>query len=409
MRNLAFSLSLFVIFMIPWEDVVTLPGIGTGVKFVGLLVALFWVATVMATGQLRKPHPFHLMAFLYVAWNALSILWSGNPNQTLSQIITFVQLFGLSFILWDLYTTREKVLLGLAMYLLGAYVVLGDTLINYLAGTTFYYERFSASGTNPDDLGGILALGVPIAWFLAGSLNTGKASFWLKTLSYPYIPVALMGIALSGTRTALIATVPGLLFGLASLTRLQRWVRIVIFLILLTAGYFLLPFVPLASLQRLSTTGSELASGNLNGRIAIWRQGLISFNKHPLLGVGSNMYRSVNTAGKVLGKVAHNSFISILVEVGLIGLALFGLMLLIVIIQAWSQSKWRTSFWLAMLVTWAIGASTLTWENRKHTWLFLSLVVVNANLAKPYLQSVVAAIPSMPTFSVGRKQQVYVK
>jgi hypothetical protein len=380
MRAIAFILSLILIFMIPWEDVVNLPGLGTVARSMGLVVALFWVATVLYSGRVRKPSLFHIMACLFVLWNALSILWSGNADRTAVQILTLAQLLGLTFILWDLYTTRAALWIGLEMYILGAYVALGSAVANYFSGSAYYFERFSATGTNPDDLGIILALGIPIAWYLAVSINIGRGNTLLKLINYLYIPAALLGIALSGTRTALIAAVPGLVFGVASLTRLRLWARVAIFLSLLVAVYFLLPFVPLTSVQRLSTTGSELAGGDLNGRTTIWRQGFASFAEHPLIGVGSSMFRSVNTVGKMVGKVAHNSFLSILVEVGLVGFLLFGIMLAIVVAQAWRQPRWEAAFWLTILATWAIGASTLTWENRKPTWLFLSLVVVSANL-----------------------------
>jgi len=49
-----------------------------------------------------------------------------------------------------------------------------------------------------------------------------------------------------------------------------------------------------------------------------------------------------------------------------------------VVIQALRQPKWRSHFWLSILVTWGIGASTLTLEYRKPTWLFLSLIVASA-------------------------------
>ena len=86
------------------------------------------------------------------------------------------------------------------------------------------------------------------------------------------------------------------------------------------------------------------------------------------------MYRSVNS----VGKVAHNSFLSVLVELGLVGFLLFALILTVVVIQAWNQPKWERRFWLTMLIVWTIGASTLTWEHRKTTWLFWGLLVASA-------------------------------
>src|SRR6266498_4858805 len=286
MRKIAFLLSLVLIFIIPWEGVVRLP-IGTLAKAIGLGVGAFWLATVVVMGQVRKPTPYHLMVFLFVIWNAVSVFWSASPTTTLAHVMTWIQLFLLVYILWDLYTTREAILAGLQMYVLGCYVALGGTIVNFLIGNTFYYGRYTAAGTSPDDLGAILALGIPVAWHVA-SQNNMTMSRLLKWVNYIYIPAALVGIALSATRLALIAAIPGIVFGLASLTQVNLSTRITIFLFLIGAAYYLLPLIPQESFQRLGTTGTEISSGDLNGRVELWHQGLVAFEEHPLLGVGSN-------------------------------------------------------------------------------------------------------------------------
>ena len=96
-----------------------------------------------------------------------------------------------------------------------------------------------------------------------------------------------------------------------------------------------------------------------------------AFSEHPFFGVGTDQYRSVNT----LDKVAHNTYLSVLVEEGLVGFVLFAAILWIVFRTAWRQPKWERRFWLTVLTVWAIGASTLTWEHRKTTWLFMTLII----------------------------------
>lgn len=199
----------------------------------------------------------------------------------------------------------------------------------------------------------------------------------LRIANFAFIPAAFLGLALSGTRTASVAAVVGMAFGLASLRRLRPAARIAVLLVLAYAVYALLPIVqPLRSFERLGTTTIEVTEGDLNGRIAQWRQGFASVAEHPLLGVGSNMYRSVNT----VQKEAHNSFISVAVELGLVGFVLFAAVLMIVVMYAFKQPRWERNFWLTVLAVWAIGASTLTWEHRKTTWLFMTLLVASAAL-----------------------------
>jgi O-antigen ligase len=373
-------LSLVLIFVIPWEGMIRIPGLGTAAKALGLVVGTFWLATIIITGRFRRLGPFHIAVALFVVWNAASVFWSADVNQSLARVATWVQLFVLILVLWDLYTTRAAILAGLQAYVLGAYVAVASALTNYFAGNPYYttYQRFSpAESTNPDGFGFIVALGIPLAWYLASSMSMTGMSQALRLVNFAYIPIAFLGIALSGTRTALIAAIPATAFGLASLTRLRPWARIAILLLVSSAILILLPGIrPLRSFQRLGTTYAELTEGDLNNRINNWREGLATFGEHPLIGVGSSMYRSVNS----LGKVAHNSFLSVLVELGLIGFTLFGAVLTIAFIQARAQPRWDSRFWLTTLMVWAVGSSTLSWEYRKTTWLFLSLLIASAAL-----------------------------
>lgn len=391
MRKIALALSLVFIFLIPWEGMVRLPW-GTFARFTGVAVGGFWLATLVVTSRMRKLGPFQLMVGLFVLWNALSVFWSENPNRSFAHTRTWAQMFLLVVILWDLYTTRPALLAGLQAYILGSYVAVGSAVYNYFTGKVYYtnYQRFSPGETNPDGFGFIMALGIPLAWYLAGSLPRSGIGRFLRFVNYVYIPAALLGIALSGTRTALLAAVVGMAFGLASLTRLRLIARVAIFLLLASVILVLLPYVQtLKSFQRLGTTGTELTSGDLNNRTNNWREGLASFEEHPLLGVGANMYRSVNSlATDNQGKVSHNSYLSVLVELGLIGFILFSIILVISFAQAWRQPKWQSWFWLTVLTVWSIGAFTLTWEARKSTWLFLSFAVVSAAITNKQEESV---------------------
>ena len=381
MRKIVYWLTLVLIFMIPWEGVVEFAGLGTAARLMGLVVGACWLVMVASTGRLRRPGAFVVATSIFVLWNAITVLWSPDPLQSMRHVWTWVQCLGLVFILWDLYRTRAAILAGLQAYVLGVYVAIAGAVLNYFASDPFYsyYQRFSPGKvTNPDGFGFIVALGIPVACYLASSSGTTHLRRTLRLVNLAYVPAAFLGLALSGTRTAAIAGVIGLAFGLASLTRLSLPARVAVLVLLTCAVYFLLPVVvPLRSFERLGTTATELTQGDLNGRLGQWQQGLLAFSENPIVGVGTNMYRTVND----LGKLAHNSFLSVLVELGLIGFALFGVILAIVVNAALVQPKWDRRFWLTVLLVWTIGSSTLTWEYRKTTWLFLPLVVASAAIA----------------------------
>ena len=380
-QTLAERFALVFIFMIPWEGVITLSGGTTGVALFGFLLAGVWLTLVVVRRRLRQPHPFMIVAYLFVLWNVASVFWSEDVATTFSQAITWVQLFAFIYILWDLFRTRALVMAGLQAYVLGAYVAIGVAILNFISGNAFYetYQRFGPGGVNPDGFGFAIALAIPMAWYLAA-----RGGYWsnnlLRFVNYFYIPAAFFGLALSGTRAALIAAIPGMAYGLFSLARLQLRARIAAFLLVAVGILALLPVVqPLSSFQRLGTTVSELSEGDLNMRVPIWQEGLELIADRPVLGVGAGTYSLVNS----LNKEAHNSFLSVAAEVGLIGFFLFGLIVAITATEAWDRLRSEAGFWLTLLMVWGIGASSLTWEDRRSTWLVLVLVVIAANITNP--------------------------
>lgn len=369
-----------MIFVLPWENVIVLPGLGTISKATGIIAAAFWVATLFFTGQIRRLKVYHIAVFLFVGWHILSILWTVNPNQTMSRIRTYSQMLIFILLLWDLYTTHARLRAGFQAYVLGAYVGIYSGVSNYLANQDSYHLRYGATGFNPDDIGVIIALGIPMAWYLVVSADKEKRldTIW-KVINCLYIPAALFGIALSGTRTALIATLPGFGFMFLSMRRLRPQIQLAIVAVVVIAVYLLLPLVPEYSLQRLASTTDEITSGTLNGRVGTWQAGWLALAERPILGIGSGAFRDAVPSGRV----AHNVFLSTAVEVGLVGLILFVSVLAICGSVALMQARRGNLLWGVLLTTWLIGGMALSWEPRKQTWFVLTLTVAAAHLISP--------------------------
>ena len=378
MRTIAYWLSLVLIFLIPWENMISLGGNETTwAKALGLLVGTVWVFTVVVTGKFRKPRPFHVAIYLFLLWNVISVFWSVDVDLTLVRLQTYFQLAVLVFILWDLYTTPAALQAGLQAYVLGAYVAIGSTVANYLAGVQESSLRYAATGFNANDLGLTLALGIPVAWHLAVSESNGKMAQALRLLNYAYLPAAVLAILLTGSRGALIAALPALFFVVGSLPRLKLFQRLLIFAALVGALLTLQSLVPQPSLDRLATTGTQIAAADLGGRVEIWSDGIAVFLDHPLLGVGTGAFRVAIESGKA----AHNSYLAVLVGAGLIGFVLFAIILVMVVNQAMRQPKWASRLWLTILLVLALGNFVHNWELEKPNWLFLSLVIVSAALS----------------------------
>jgi len=383
MRTVAFWLSLVLIFVIPWEESMTLSSMGTISRITGFLVAAFWLLTVVVTGRFRKPRPVHYVILLFFLLNAVSFFWTIDPESSAAAVETYLQMAIFILIFWDLYTTPEAVRVGLQAYVLGAYVAIGSLTVNFLSGSQATYGRYSAQGWNPNTIALVLALGVPVAFYLGASEVKSKKAQVLRLVNYAYIPAAAFAISLTASRSAMLATLPALVFGAATFVRLKFFPRVLILIILIGALYALPSLIPQSSIERLATTADEISSGDLSGRVPIWRQGLEVFAEHPLIGIGRFAYPAAIESGRA----AHNTFLGILVELGVIGLLLFGIVLVMVFYHAIRQPKWDSRFWLTTLLVWTIGNLTLSWAHKKPTWLFLSLLVVAASVSAQRVES----------------------
>jgi hypothetical protein len=382
MRKVAIWLSLIMIFIMPWEDAITINALGSLTRLTGFVVAGFWVLTVLATGRVRKWRAFHLAVFLFVVWNVASAFWTLGVDETTYRIKTYAQLFVMVLLIWDLYDTPAALKSGLQAYVLGAWVAVISTIGNYVAGREFrLYSggRYSATGVNPGDLVLILTLALPVAWYLATSGGHGVRGRVARLVNYAYVPPALFAIGLSGARLALFAVVPALLYILATTTRLKFGMKALIFCSLIATILALPVLLPESSLDRLSTVGTSISEGDFGGRVLLWRAGVVEFARHPLLGVGSGAFPAVAEVHSVV----HNTFLSVLTEVGIIGFALFALVLVLTLYSALRQPSEQARLWVAVLLIWAIGVFAQTWEQTKSTWLFFVLVVVSANLPLP--------------------------
>jgi len=62
---------------------------------------------------------------------------------------------------------------------------------------------------------------------------------------------------------------------------------------------------------------------------------------------------------------------------GIVGFGIFAGLLLMLIYAALRLPVLARSLWLVMLLTWALGASGMTWETTKPTWLLFGLLAAD--------------------------------
>jgi len=369
-RKITFWLSLILIFIIPWEDSLSIMSVGSLTRVIGLIAAGFWFMTILTEGQFRKPHLFHAFVLFFILWNVVGYIWSMDTDRTLERIKTYGQIFILMLILWETLKKPTDLIAGLQAYIFGAFVLIASTLSNYLNGTVAenYEVRYSATGVNAVDLALLLLLGIPLAWHLI-QIADKKKNRILILLNFSYIPLALFSILLTASRTSLFAIVPAVIY-MVWPKRLDFGRVIIIPVFLLISILVLRAILPSGVIERLASTSVSISSTDFGGRVNLWVETIAIFLRHPLIGIGSG------TLFTTIGSESHQTFLSILAETGLIGFVLFACILAIVVNQAVRLPKGYSGLWLAVFFVWTIGVLSLTFEFRKATWLFLSFVII---------------------------------
>ena len=381
MRKITYILSLVLMFSLPWEDSISIPGLGSLARLMGFVVAGFWLGTILLEGKFRKLNLFHALVLLFLLWNFLSVFWSLDVEGTLQRIKTYSQIFLLMLIYWEVFQKPEELMAGLQAYIFGAYILVGSTIYNYLAGNVAvqYEGRYSATGVNANDVALILILGLPIGVSVALELlfvaRRNIKGILLQVINFLYIPLSIFSIVLTGSRTSLIAIIPFIILMIGT-QRIKVERKILIIVILLVSLLALFPFVPQTMINRLGTTGNSISEADLGGRVNLWREGIALLAKHSVLGIGGG------AIDHTIGAAVHNTFISVATETGFIGLVFFLSILGLVVYKVVRLPTRTSGLWWAVFMTWMIGVLTLSWEFRKFTWIILSFVIIESSFGE---------------------------
>lgn len=382
LETLAFIPLWLYVCSLPSEKSIAISGIGTATKLFGALSIGALVFLIASHARLRLPSPAHFASLAFVAWSAATYCWTESQAGTMEQIGTYVNLFAVLWLTWEVATTRSRLLLLFDAYVIGTAVPAWDTLQRFLSGKQSFYLRYASAGFDPNDLALTLALSLPISYYL--SITRGGNLRWLYRLQ---ILTVIGTIFLTGSRGGTVSMAIGLSLVLTTMRLLNARQRALLAVSAIVVLAVAVAIVPASSFSRIATLGSEIKQGTLNSRTLLWEGGWDAFKQVPFQGIGSGAYPEIMSwiVGRVWGfdAVAHNSFLSVLVETGLIGFAIFAAWLSLMAAAAFRMPWFERRLWITTLILWAVGVSSLTWEYRKPTWMFFALLTAHAAVVSP--------------------------
>jgi O-antigen ligase len=390
LRTATFWLLVVFVGSIPSENGVTLAGIGSLTRFIGILALGLGVLSLVRrnTLNLRSPALFLAAAALFVLWQTLSYYWSLVPSVTVSRTVTYAQLLIMVWLIWEFARSERQRLILMQGFVVGVYVIIGIALQTLLSpgGAEF---RNVGTAFNPNGFAVVTALAIPMAWRLTFSWRRG----WLYWLNLLFLPAAALGIILAASRGGLITSLVALLvipLTFAKLTPLRRLglTLLIGFMVVGATIYVPVLFPDLqVNIERLSATSEEVQEGDLTGRRDIWAAGLQVFADHPYVGVGSGAFRQAIEPiyGRALG--AHNAFVSVLVELGIVGILLWLAMLGLLVYGILKVETPYRLFNLVLFATLIVAMLPTNSENDKFAWFVMSLIAAECpvlfRLAQP--------------------------
>lgn len=392
MERFAYGVALIFVATLPWERLVSVGSLGSLTVVLGLAVGALWLVKVVGDRQLRAPSGLHLVMMALLGWMALSMNWSADPGKTRSTLITMVMLFVLTYIIWDLVNTRQRLLNVMQAFVLGSAVPVYLILEARLAAEEGV-GRLTAASFHPNDLAMVLSLAIPLAGHLA---FRGDRSIPVRVGNFLMAPLAIFASLMTGSRSGLLAIALGAGYVLMLVIQSLPPGKSVALIAILLAPVALLPAVAGRLLQRLLGTGEALTTG-LNGRIEIWTDALTIFNQRPLGGTGAGAFESTTAAAAP----PHNILISFGAELGIMGVVLLLALLAVLAVKAWQIPVDMRALWLVILLAWGANAAFHNIEYRKQTWLMFVLIVVAAEVDGRLEAERPLAMAPRPRASVG--------
>ncbi|MFZ1936092.1 MAG: O-antigen ligase family protein [Thermoguttaceae bacterium] len=373
MRNLAFIAICLVVFCIPWQEMAIFSEV-LSVSFVlgGLTIFLSALAVVMNL-RIRKLPPALVVLTLYVVVSTASMFWSMDFDISRGSAFTYLQVFVLAWLIYEFADTQGRLVWLMLSYIAGACLSLATMFLavpGYVA--SWDVARVSGGGMNANDLAGTLCLAIIMAVYLAMA-SAGKGTLARKLL-WGFVPCAAVGVCMTGSRMGILVLVGSLLI-MAWQAKASGFKAIIILLVVAGGTAYYLPrFIESGVMERVAE-GTEARS--FQDRLVLWQSGLEYWASHPLQGCGLGCFPLAIAPKVPRPDVAHNTFVTVLVETGIVGFSLatlFGILVFSTIVRMPRQER---VLWLGLFVVWGACAMVLTWDYRKDTWFLYGLVMAH--------------------------------
>jgi O-antigen ligase len=394
--DLSLGLSAFIV--VSFLEVLSIGGLAENMaKLLGVVLALSWLALIATRSDsatdLFTAHPLVAFGlFLLVCWAVLSSVWAldaGGALAAASRLLLNAVFYVIAYTAVDSRRTARRAIIA---FVIGATAAAGYGLV-VSPGAPDEAGRLASGALDPNYLAAVLVGGIFLSLGVAAGSKraTGAPILWLGAAAF-----CLVSLFLTASRGGLIALTVAMIAAIAFGGRWRGFVAVLAVVIAAGSFFYFTALAPQSDRDRIAEV-TQGEAGKQEGRATIWQVGWRMFEAQPVHGVGAGNFP--NTALKYVVRpgeaprsdrliaepaVAHNTYLGVLAELGLVGGGLFfGLIVFSVGSAAAAARRFRAIGDRQMealsraLFAAAIGVLAadffLTAESSKQLWLLLGL------------------------------------
>jgi O-antigen ligase len=328
-----------------------------------------------------------------MGWGAMSASWATDSATAMSNAIRLALIVILIFAVFTALRTARDLVIVAWTFLTGAFLV---SVVSIVTGSN-KAGRLALGELDPNFLAASLAAALALAMFLVwGSSHRG-----VRLLLVVFMAMYGVAIVLTESRGALVAlgmaVIGAAVFGGPYRGRILATIIVVA---ALGIGYY-----AILAPSEVRTRAVSTVNDNRDPRLDSWTIARRISEDHPVLGVGLGNFTVVEAsylAGQTnlfqarklheIPLVAHNTFLEILAELGVIGFALFLAVLVATIVPAVKSVEAisvRSAYaalttrglivaCLVLLTAYFFVSATYA----KHLWLLLGILAAVTNVAR---------------------------
>lgn len=362
-----------VAMLVPWATYVQLAPWTTPVTALAFTFGAVQLYFVVATRRRNVDSSVFIFA-LYIGLLPLSRFWTiDTENWSNAVFWWFVCFVSFAGTLW--FVRSPNHIRMMVYFSLAGAIIAGTKLQITTDDWGNVLARQAVAGHNQNFTAYALS-GVILFAVVSSALTRFPA--WFKLALPATIPAILYFQVQLGSRGALISSAAVIALHLSRNFAPRLVLRLIPVMALSIS--LLVTFGFLENLFGYVDSLSDRGTGDLSGRTLIWGEAILFIQRSPILGIGPGSFPSVNFSGSG----AHNFFLTILLETGLIGGALFTIFFvkffrLFVVMCDRKLGGYLLGIFSAY---WFPLVSSGHWETSPFSWMVVALFIRFAYMCK---------------------------